>query len=280
MKKSAAACLILFLCSFIILLQSCQSGKKKTILTDFKYEDFKDSIIQSSPDTILEASNIFDDTTFIPGEDSVKTMLIKMEWVWLQESYLMEYLDSLKKGITNVPGFTAEEKASIKENINVVDSFLLVKDTLTSITCKEKDCLVYLEIDKATQKLYLYLIGELKDSFLVSTGTAGAHETPLISRQPSGPILTKYSSRKYPGGSYKGLGNMPYAIFVQGGYALHGTTTGSFSKLGTKASHGCVRLHPDNAKIINALVKTVGLEQTWVNIKDSEATTTTNDTPL
>lgn len=255
-----------------MLLQSCQSKKEKNILTELKYETFKDSIIRSNPDDLSETSNIFDDTTFIPGEDSVKAMLIKMEWIWKQESELMEHLDTVKKGISKLPGFSAEEKAIIKENISVVDSFLLEKDTLTTSTCKEKDCLVYIEIDKATQKLYLYLIGELKDSFLVSTGQEGTHETPLLSRQPSGPVLTKYSSRKYPGGNYKGLGNMPYVIFVQGGYAIHGTTTGSFAKLGSKASHGCVRLHPDNAKIINALVKTVGLEQTWVTIKDSKTT--------
>ena len=62
---------------------------------------------------------------------------------------------------------------------------------------------------------------------------------------------------------------MPYAVFLQGGYAIHGTTMGNFLKLGTKASHGCIRLHPDNAKVFNALVKTVGLQETWISIKDS-----------
>ncbi|HQX95541.1 MAG TPA: L,D-transpeptidase family protein, partial [Chitinophagaceae bacterium] len=57
-------------------------------------------------------------------------------------------------------------------------------------------------------------------------------------------------------------------------YAIHGTTTGNFAKLGTRASHGCIRLHPDNAKIFNALVKTVGLNNTWVSIKDSVLTST------
>lgn len=269
MTKFSAAYYVLLVGTFFMVLQSCQSDKKKTILTDFKYEDFKDSIIRSSPDTLLEANNIFDDTSFIPAEDSVKALLTKMEWIWLQEANLMENLDTLKKGLSKQPGFTAAEKLIIKENIGVVDSFLLAKDSLPVTTCKEKECLVYLEINRTTQKLYLYLIGELKDSFLVSTGKAGKYETPLLSRRPAGPVLTKYTSRKFPGGNYMGLGNMPYAIFVQGGYAIHGTTTGNFTKLGTKASHGCVRLHPDNAKIINALVKTVGLQQTWISITDS-----------
>ncbi len=268
MIKFTTAFYLFLIGTFFMVLQSCKSGKSRTVLTDFKYEEFKDSIINSSTDTLLEASNIFDDTSFIPAEDSVKAMLTKMEWVWLQEAHLMQHLDTLKKGLSKLPGFTAEEKMIIKENIAVVDSFLLAKDTLPVTTCKEKECLVYIEINRATQKLYLYLIGELKDSFLVSTGKGSKYETPLLSHRPAGPILTKYTSRKFPGGNYMGLGNMPYAIFVQGGYAIHGTTTGNFSKLGTKASHGCVRLHPDNAKIINAMVNTVGLGQTWVTIKE------------
>jgi len=42
---------------------------------------------------------------------------------------------------------------------------------------------------------------------------------------------------------------MSYAFFVRGGYAIHGTTPENFSKLVTKASHGCIRLHPDYARI-------------------------------
>jgi lipoprotein-anchoring transpeptidase ErfK/SrfK len=61
---------------------------------------------------------------------------------------------------------------------------------------------------------------------------------------------------------------MPYAVFIRGGYAIHGTTPGNFSKLGTRASHGCIRLHPDNAKLFNELVKRVGLENTWVKIME------------
>lgn len=272
MIKFPPAYYVLLACMFFLVLQSCKSGKKRTILAGFKYENFKDSILRSSTDTSAEAGNIFDDTTFLPAEDSLKAMLLKMEWVWLQESRLMENFDTLKKGLSKQPGFTAAEKLTIKENIRMVDSFLLSKDTLPVTTCKEKECLLYIEINRATQKLYLYLIGELKDSFLVSTGMEGKYETPLLNRHPAGPVLTKYTSRKFPGGNYKGLGNMPYAVFVQGGYAIHGTTTGNFAKLGTKASHGCIRLHPDNAKIINALVKTVGLQQTWVTISDAKKT--------
>lgn len=260
---------LLFFCSLFFILISCEQEEGKPVRTEIKYEQFRDSVVSSKSETTEPSNNIFDDAQFTPGYDSLNTLLIKIDTLWRREAVLMEQLDTLKKGIKNVPGYTEEEKAIIRENIRMVDSFLMAKDTSTEITCSEKECILYVLIDKSKQKLYLYLLGELKDSFLVSTGKGKKYETPELSRHPAGPVLIKYTSRKFPGGNYKGLGNMPYAVFVKGGYAIHGTTPGNFSKLGSKASHGCIRLHPDSAKIFNALVKTVGLKQTWVSIKDS-----------
>ena len=104
------------------------------------------------------------------------------------------------------------------------------------------------------------------DTFKVSTGDR-KHETPSMDRSPNGPTFQKYTSKKFPGGNYNGMGNMPYAIFIKGGYAIHGTTRGNIPKLGTKASHGCIRLHPDNAKIFFELVRNSGLENTWITIE-------------
>ncbi|MEQ1553793.1 MAG: L,D-transpeptidase, partial [Ferruginibacter sp.] len=146
--------------------------------------------------------------------------------------------------------------------------FLVYNKTPDSVDCKGKDCLLYAEINKQTQQLLLYIEGKLVDTFLVSTGIS-KYDTPNLNLKPSGPVFAKYTSKKFPGGNYKGLGNMPYAVFLRGGYAIHGTTTGNFAKLGTKASHGCIRLHPTNAKIFSELVKKVGLKDTWVTIKDS-----------
>lgn len=57
---------------------------------------------------------------------------------------------------------------------------------------------------------------------------------------------------------------MPFSIFFQGGYAIHGT--GSIKRLGTPASHGCVRLHPSNAARLYALVKQAGPGNTSIVI--------------
>ena len=61
---------------------------------------------------------------------------------------------------------------------------------------------------------------------------------------------------------------MPYAIFIKGGYAIHGTTPGNFLKLGHRASHGCIRLHPDNARKLFELVNSYGLQNTWVKVHE------------
>jgi lipoprotein-anchoring transpeptidase ErfK/SrfK len=55
---------------------------------------------------------------------------------------------------------------------------------------------------------------------------------------------------------------MPWSIFFYGGYAIHGTE--DVKHLGQMASHGCVRLDPDNAKLLYDLVKSVGMQNTKV----------------
>ena len=57
---------------------------------------------------------------------------------------------------------------------------------------------------------------------------------------------------------------MPHAVFfTKKGHAIHGSKE---VKLGTPASHGCVRLSPQNAKTLFTLVKANGLENTQVVI--------------
>jgi len=59
---------------------------------------------------------------------------------------------------------------------------------------------------------------------------------------------------------------MPWSIFYSGNYAIHGTN--SISRLGQPASHGCVRLHPENAKILFNMVKAEGKANTRVTVSD------------
>ncbi len=137
---------------------------------------------------------------------------------------------------------------------------------LESTGCVQLGCQIYAQVVKSEQKLYLYINGTLTATWAVSTGIPG-RETPLLNSHPDGRIYQHYTSTKFPGGDYQNLGNMPYAVFIQGGFAIHGTGTANWPKLGHKASHGCIRIHPDNAKYFNGLVRTAGVENVWVSVQ-------------
>jgi hypothetical protein len=133
--------------------------------------------------------------------------------------------------------------------------------------CYQIECTIWLDINKSTQRMRFFMNGVLQATWPVSTGVAG-HGTPDFDTNPNGRIYDAYTSTKYPGGDYMGLGNMPYAVFIDGGFAVHGTGQSNWPKLGTRASHGCIRVHPDNAKVINRLVRQYGIYQTWITVHD------------
>ena len=59
---------------------------------------------------------------------------------------------------------------------------------------------------------------------------------------------------------------MPWSVFFNGNYAIHGTT--AVGQLGSPASHGCVRLHTDNARVFFDLVEQYGMASTVVAVVD------------
>jgi lipoprotein-anchoring transpeptidase ErfK/SrfK len=258
---------VVILTAIVFAFSSCNPADKKPDVVKFEYKAFKDSISKLRYDTTGDAGNIFDSSAFTPGRDSLNSLLVKMDTLWRRDAAIMladTFIKTMKKG----EHFTPEEIATANENLAVLDSFLKQQPDTSKILCRGADCPLYAEIIKSSQTLFLYIAGELVDSFKVSTGMK-KYETPPLNLRPSGPLFTKYKSKKYPGGNYMGLGNMPYVVFLRGGYAIHGTTPGNFKKLGTKASHGCIRLHPYNARIFYELVKKIGLKYTWVSLKDS-----------
>jgi len=263
--RSGAACALLMVSMMHYL--SCKTTERKKLPDHFSYAAFKDSILHQTTDTAFETQNILDSSVYNPAADTVIPLLQKYDSLWRSDIAVMQKIDTLIKLWKKTDKYSEEELEAIKVNQSILDSFLNKSHALEHSGCKEKECLVFAEIIKSKQLLYLYLDGSLIDSFAVSTGMPG-YETPAMSVRPQGPLFTKYKSKKFPGGNYMGLGNMPYAVFIRGGYAIHGTTAGNFKKLGTKASHGCVRLHPVNAKILYELVKRIGTNYTWVTIKE------------
>jgi hypothetical protein len=97
------------------------------------------------------------------------------------------------------------------------------------------------------------------------------------------PVSTGIPSRETPSGNFRAFrmeedhyskefddAPMPHSIFfTKIGHAIHGTD--SESRLGTPASHGCVRLSKANATTLYALVQEQGVLKTTVTLTGSAA---------
>ena len=113
---------------------------------------------------------------------------------------------------------------------------------------------VVARIDLSTQTMYVSIGGEPTYAWPISTARRG-YVTPVGNYRPTR-MHREYYSRKYHGSP------MPYSIFFRGGYAIHGTY--QIKQLGRPASHGCVRLHPDNARRLFNLVQRYGPKNTRI----------------
>ena len=119
---------------------------------------------------------------------------------------------------------------------------------------------VLINIDKASQKMTVSLDGVQQYEWPVSTGLRG-YTTP--SGTYSARSMNKiWYSRQWDNAP------MPHAVFfTRDGHAIHGTL--DVKRLGKPASHGCVRLSPENAAALFALVEKTGVENTQVVLAGS-----------
>lgn len=106
------------------------------------------------------------------------------------------------------------------------------------------------------QRLHLYVDGEKKGIWKISSGKHRGWTKPGTFRPY---VLSRHHRSSLFGGA-----PMPYAIFYDRDWAVHGTS--AISRLGRPASHGCVRLHPKNAAILFNLVLKYGKDNTviWI----------------
>jgi len=109
-------------------------------------------------------------------------------------------------------------------------------------------------IDLSAQRMDVYVDGYHRYSWAVSTARRG-YRTPTGTFRPKR-LHRMWYSRKYD------YTPMPHSIFFHHGYAIHGTD--AIKRLGTPASHGCVRLHPRNAAKLYGLVRSYGMANTRV----------------
>jgi lipoprotein-anchoring transpeptidase ErfK/SrfK len=116
---------------------------------------------------------------------------------------------------------------------------------------------VFIMVDKSAQ---IMIVETPTDQYewRVSTGRQG-YTTPSGDFQPYLLKRMHYSS-KYENAP------MPNSIFFHGGYAIHATD--AISKLGRPASHGCIRLSPQNAKWLYQIITDYGKDNTYITIVD------------
>lgn len=112
-------------------------------------------------------------------------------------------------------------------------------------------------VDISTQTMTVVHHGEVKYRWKVSTARRGKVT-------PAGSWTAKWLSRNHRSSRYNNA-PMPWSIFYSGNYAIHGTN--QTGRLGSPASAGCIRLHPDNAAVLYRLAQQEGLKNTRIVVR-------------
>ena len=111
-------------------------------------------------------------------------------------------------------------------------------------------------IDLSDQEMTIFLDGQELYRWPVSTARAGKF-TPL------GLHRVQVMKRMHYSTLYHNA-PMPWSIFFSGNFAIHGTD--QISRLGSPASAGCIRLHPDNAETLYRMVLENGRANALIHI--------------
>jgi hypothetical protein len=139
-------------------------------------------------------------------------------------------------------------------------SFFAAIAGLTLLTCTAAQAHVDITIDKDNQMMSVAVDGVTRYHWPVSTGIP-SRETPNGTFQAFR-MEESHFSKEFDDAP------MPHSIFfTKIGHAIHGTD--SESRLGTPASHGCVRLSKANAATLYALVEQQGVLNTTVRLTGS-----------
>lgn len=113
------------------------------------------------------------------------------------------------------------------------------------------------KVDISTQTMTVHHRGALIGHWKVSTARPGKVT-------PTGSWQAKWLSRNHRSSRYNNA-PMPYAVFYNGNFAVHGTD--QIRKLGKPASAGCIRLHPENARRFFTLAQREGLKNVRIIVQ-------------
>ena len=139
-------------------------------------------------------------------------------------------------------------------------SFLIAVTALTLFASGAAQAKVAITVDKDNQQMTVAVDGVERYRWPVSSGLP-SYETPNGSFRAFRMEEDHYS-KEFDDAP------MPHSIFfTKIGHAIHGTD--SVNRLGSPASHGCVRLSRENASKLYALVKQQGVLNTTVTLTGS-----------
>src|SRR5215471_18488266 len=130
----------------------------------------------------------------------------------------------------------------------------LAAAALAALLAAAADAHVLINVDKNVQQMTVAVDGTPRYRFAVSTGRPG-YGTPSGTFHPQRMEPVWFSKEYYNS-------PMPHSIFFRGGFAIHGSY--EINRLGGPASHGCIRLHPQNAATLYALVQSEGMGATTI----------------
>lgn len=117
---------------------------------------------------------------------------------------------------------------------------------------------IVIRVDKSDQEMTVMQGSRRLFTWPVSTGAYG-YDTPVGTYKPTW-FSPNHKSRQYNNAP------MPWAIFFYEGYAIHATFDNW--NLGSRASHGCVRLEVGNAEELYRTVFANGKADTYIVIQE------------
>jgi hypothetical protein len=143
--------------------------------------------------------------------------------------------------------------------MRLIVTLLIVASLAAAVGTAKAEILI--KVDKRAERMTVSRDGEALYNWPVSTGRTGY-------ATPSGSYTTFRMEADHYSKEWDDA-PMPHSIFfTKLGHAIHGSY--DTKKLGTPASHGCVRISPAHAAMLFALVKLNGLASTKVVLTSSE----------
>ena len=139
----------------------------------------------------------------------------------------------------------------------VVAAILAVGSFVLSLASTRAEATVLVRVSRSSQTMEVSADGAYLYTWRVSTGRSG-FGTPAGTFHPQRMAARWFSTVYYNA-------PMPHAIFFHGGFAIHGSY--DIARLGGPASHGCIRLHPDDAATLFGLVQREGMHNTIIVVQ-------------